>query len=367
VKSSSATTSGSAARSKTPASRPANAASASANSSRTTAATSNIAQREPSLAAVVGRRTRLAYDEMVDGRVVTTPVRSASSLTRTSLGIAVAQDDANFIVVFDEDCKPLRTFPLAAGDDGHRHFDGLRGGKEHKLDLESAVTLTGAHGEMLLQFGSGSTSRRERVAILTGMDGSGPEPSLVHVPRLYDALRRATPFAGSELNIEGAVQVGDRLRLFSRGNGATRGDLKPVNASCDVHWRALLAHLHDPIGTAPPEPGNIVQYELGALDGIPLGFTDVTAWNDIVYYTAAAEDSPDTYRDGRVPGSAMGVIESAGARWAPITEQSGAIFPAKVEGLLPSSIGPTEFLVVVDSDHPDAQSELCTVELAGPW
>jgi hypothetical protein len=313
------------------------------------------------------RRTPLAYDEMVDGRRVRTPVRSASSLTRTTLGVAVAQDDANFVALFDEFGAPLRTFPLTAGAGGHRHFDGRRGRKEHKLDLESAVSLTGPRGETLLQFGSGSTTRREHIAILSGLDGSGPEVSLVHVPLLYHALRNATPFAGSELNIEGAVRIGDSVRLFSRGNGAVRGELKPVNASCDIRASALLAHLQDPVGVAPPEPGNVIQYELGSLDGIPLGFTDVASWKDVVYYTAAAEDSPDTFRDGRVCGSVMGAIAAAGARWVPITDPSSVIFAAKVEGLLPSSSGPPVFLVVVDPDHPDAQSELCTVELRGPW
>ena len=45
---------------------------------------------------------------------------------------------------------------------------------------------------------------------------------------------------------------------------------------------------------------DVVRYELGVIDGIPLGFTDATALGDAVLFSAAAEDSPDATRDGRV-------------------------------------------------------------------
>jgi hypothetical protein len=307
------------------------------------------------------------YDARGAGAPADVPVRSASSITRTSGGMAVVQDDANFIALFNEDGTPRRTIALPAGEGGARHFDDKRGNKEYKLDLEGSVIVTGASGEMLLAFGSGSSPRRECIAVLADMEGEHPDVSLVHVPQLYRTLRRAKAFAGSELNIEGAVQVGDQLRLFGRGNGAVHDGVKPVNASCDLHWPKLLEHLLDPEGTEPPQPSNIVQYELGALDGVPLGFTDATAWKGALCYSAAAEDSPDAVRDGRVPGSAIGIIDSSGSRWAPITEASGALFEAKIEGLVPVLDGKATFYVVVDSDNPDAQSELCTVELRGPW
>jgi len=313
------------------------------------------------------RRSPLEYEEQVDGTTSTSPVRSASSITRTRAGIAVIQDDANFIALFNDDGTRKRTIPLPPGEGGQRHFDDRRGNKAYKLDLEGSVTVTTEAGEILLAFGSGSTDRRECITLLSGLEAERHEVSLVHVPRLYEALRRATAFAGSELNVEGVIQVGERLRLFGRGNGAVRGELKPVNASCDLDSSALLAHLRDPAGSNPPPPFDIVQYELGTLDGIPLGFTDVTTWRGAVCYSAAAEASPDSVRDGRVPGSAIGVIAATGARWAPLTEPSGSLFAAKVEGLLPVNDGGNAFYAVVDSDNPDAQSELCTLELRGPW
>ena len=325
-----------------------------------------VAHRDPSLAAVVVRRTPLAYEETADGQSRIVPVRSASSIVRTRAGLVIAQDDANFIAFYNEDGTPRRAFALPPGEGGHRHFDERRGKKEHKLDLEGSVAVTTERGEMLLQFGSGSTPRRESVAIL-GRVEPRPEISLVHAPALFDALRRETDFAGSELNIEGAIQVGDAVRLFNRGNASRRGEGRPVNASCELPLRELIAYLSDPASAPPPTPANVVQYQLGELEGVALGFTDVATCRDALFYTAAAEDSPDVVRDGPVPGSAIGVIDSNGARWAPFTSADGSVFSAKVEGLVPVLDGPDTFYVVVDSDSPDAQSDLCTVELRGPW
>jgi len=313
------------------------------------------------------RRSPLEYEEQVDGKIGTSHARSASSITRTRAGIAVVQDDANFIALFNDDGTRRRTIALPPGEGGQRHFDDRRGNKAYKLDLEASVTVTTDDGEILLAFGSGSTKRRESVVMLGSLGSERPEVSVLNVPRLYESLRRTTAFAGSELNVEGAIQVGERLRLFGRGNGAVRGELKPVNASCDLDWPKLFAHLRDPERSEPPQPFSIVQYELGTLDEIPLGFTDVALWRDAVCYSAAAEDSPDAVRDGRVPGSAIGVIGATGARWAPLTEPSGSLFVAKVEGLLSVNDDANTILVVVDSDNPDAQSELCTVELRGSW
>jgi hypothetical protein len=87
-----------------------------------------------------------------------------------------------------------------------------------------------------------------------------------------------------------------------------------------------------------------------------------------VLYSAAAEASPDATRDGRVTGSAIGVIDDAGrARWTPLLDASGAPFVGKVEGVAAARSATGRVYAVVDADDPDAASILCTVELRGDW
>jgi hypothetical protein len=181
-------------------------------------------------------------------------------------------------------------------------------------------------------------------------------------------VRLCRAFAGSELNIEGAVFLGHCLRLFGRGNGAPRAGVRPVNATCNLDWPTLLAHLSAPTTAPPPTPTNIVAYELGALGSIALSFTDAARFRDAVLFTATAEDSPDTMRDGRVEGSALGIIEPNGrARWALLMDQTGHPFAGKVEGVVVAPGTTDRVHVVIDVDDHTAPSALCVVELRGEW
>jgi hypothetical protein len=324
--------------------------------------------RDPALAAAIVARTPLYYAEGAEPSLDRpAQVRAGSSLARVPGGIALVQDDANFIAVVDPNGPRVRAIPLPAGAAGRRQFDDRRGNKAHKLDLEACVAVDTEDGTLLLAFGSGSTAAREYVALVGGWESPEPHVTVAHVPRLYDTLRREHAFAGSELNIEGAVHLGDRVRLFGRGNGAPRADVRPINATCDLDWPTLLAHLRAPDRSPPPAPTNVVRYELTTLGSLALSFTDAALWRDTLLYTATAEDSPDATRDGRVTGSAIGVIDGVGrTRWTPLTDAAGRPFMGKVEGAAAGDASDRLF-AVVDADDPDAASELCTVELRGEW
>jgi hypothetical protein len=334
---------------------------------------SRIAREDPTLAAVVVAQMPLYYAEGADASVDRPAhVGAGSSLAWIPGGIALVQDDANFIAIVEPREGTARAIALPAGHAGKRQFDERRGTKQHKLDLEACVAVESEGRMVLAAFGSGSTSRREQVLLVGGWESGRPEVALIHAPRLYAILRREHAFAGSELNVEGVVQIGVRLRLFGRGNGALRDAVRPVNATCDLDWPMLLAHLREPDRIPPPPPTDVVRYELGTLGGIPLSFTDATVSGSTILFSATAEDSPDATRDGRVAGSAIGVIDGTGrARWAPLTEASGRPFAGKVEGLVGASGvggGATDRLyMVVDADDPAAPSVLCTVQLRGSW
>ena len=326
-----------------------------------------LATPDPRLSARVVDRRPLRYADGADPRLDRPAhVRAGSGLAWVPGGIAVVQDDANFLAVVEPGSGLARGITLAAGPDGRRQFDDGRGNKRHKLDLEACVALEVEGRTLLLAIGSGSLAHRERVLLVEGWETGAPRPTIVHVPRLYASLRDAAEFAGSELNVEGAVVVGDRVRLLGRGNGAPRDGIAAVNATCDVELAALLAHLRDPDGAPPPAIASVVRYDLGVMDGVALGFTDGAPSDDRLLYAAAAEDSPDAVRDGRVAGSAIGVFEAGGARWAPVSASDGSPFAGKVEGLLDAS-QPGRLYAVVDADDPDAPSELCTLALDGPW
>jgi hypothetical protein len=329
-----------------------------------------IASHNPTLFARVVRRSPLFYIEGADPTLDRPAhVRAGSGLARIGGYLAVVQDDANFVALIEEQSRRVYPITLPVGADGGRQFDDGRGNKPLKLDLESCVVVPSEKGDLLVAFGSGSTSRREWVLVVSGVQHNAPAVTLHHASALYSGLRAAHEFSGSEMNIEGAVWTEGRIRLFNRGNGAPGNDLLPVDATCDLEWSRLWKHLQDPKGIASPPPQAILEYDLGTLDGQRLGFTDATVGPaGILFFSATAEDSPDAYHDGPVVGSILGVLRGGKhAEWAVLADSNGNRFNGKVEGLFIPPECPRQAYVVVDRDDPDDPSELCEVELAGPW
>jgi len=282
--------------------------------------------------------------------------------------LALIQDDANFVALIDPASMAVGAVALPPGEAGLRQFDDVRGNKKFKLDLEACTTLPGPAGPVLLAFGSGSRARRRSVASIDRWDQPMPRVNVVDAAALYEALEAETSFAGSDMNIEGALLLVDCVRLFGRGNGAFKADGMPLNATCDLDLASLRAYLADPASHAAPRPHSVVQYCLGSLDGIALGFTDATVLGQNVLYTAAAEASSDAASDGRVAGSMLGIIPPAGTpRQAPLVDTAGRTLREKVEGVARSRTHADRVYVVIDADDPARACELCEVQLAGAW
>lgn len=320
------------------------------------------------LAAVLESRRPLYYsagaDESTDRPAHVRAGSAMAWMPGREPRLVIAQDDASFFAVLDRTLSLVDAIPLDYVDRGKRQFDVARGNKMRKLDLEASCVIRDRDREVLVAWGSGSHTARERIVLF---EGDARSPRIIDGSRLYAALRDCVEFAGSELNIEGAVCIGgDRVRLFQRGNGAPRGVLAPINATIDVNARALLAWLDDSREDLPSFE-SVVEWDLGELCKVRLSFTDACEWQDGVVYLAAAEASPNSIDDGEVVGVVFGWIPETGeARWTPILEADGSPFLGKAEGLawMPSHEG-RRVIIVIDRDDPDAPSELCSLSIRG--
>ena len=331
--------------------------------------TIRIATADGSLRAVVTARRSLRYaggsDDHADRPA---HVRAASSLAWIDDQIALVQDDTNFVALVDPRGGDVRAVALPRGEGGMRQFGDARGNKQCKLDLEACVSVTDDHGPTLLAFGSGSTQRRRQVATIDRWHLATPRVQVADATSLYKRLEAERAFAGSDMNIEGVIVVENVLRFFGRGNGTARGDLIAVNATCDVPLDALREFLRNPASDTSPDPTAVVQYQLGALDGIALGFTDATVFGETMLYSATAEASANATVDGPVTGSVLGTVSRRGiVRYAAITDETGLPFREKVEGVLLSRTLPRHAYIVIDGDDATRPSELCDVELIGSW
>ena len=288
---------------------------------------------------------RAAEDRALAARVV-----AAHRLEGVTGGSGLLEVDGRLLAVHDDAFRvswiALRSFavtPLVLAG------DGARLAKADKPDFESALRT--AYGAIHL-LGSGSTAKR---CTLARIDSRTSAATLREHPRLYECVRDALE-SGEPPNIEGGLVDGDRLRLFNRAAART------PNASVDVPLAVLEG--------GEPRVLALATFELGALDGVRLGFTDVAALGARrSAFVAAAEDAPDAIADGRVTGSVVGLLETTAhggtrARWTRLVDADGRPCPCKVEGITIDRDSRGGWLLT-DSDDPRVPSALLRIELQG--
>ncbi len=322
------------------------------------------------LAAVVVSRAPLLYLEGPDpDEDRPAHVRAASGLAWVGDELAVVQDDAGFLALHDPVAGTTRSLPLEADRHGKRLWDEGRGNKMDKPDLECATVIRWEGREQLLAMGSGSAPGRDRVLLLPrdqlAADAPRAPRALLPLAALYAALETDLRFSGGALNLEGVSALGgSRVRLFQRGNGDPGPGRRPVDAFLDLDLAPWLAGV-PPAGPLPAAR----RLDLGSIGGVRLSFTDATPGpGGRTLFLAAAEDSPDAVRDGPVAGSVVGVLEPDGSVLvAPLVDRYGHRLVAKAEGIAWRAAEPDRVDVVFDPDDPERPSELCRVELRGPW
>jgi hypothetical protein len=325
------------------------------------------AEEDPALRVRLLSRRALRYGAAVrDG--AGTPqafVRAASGLCWFRGRLAIVQDDALLLALLDPDSDAVAALELPLRADGARFFDVERGNKRDKPDLEACLAIELGGQPALLAFGSGSRPNRECVAIVRP-EGAGYRSELLEAHALYAALRALPGFLSSELNLEGAALVGDRLRVFQRSNGSPLPGAAPLCATVDLQLGAFLAYIEDPAARPPPALEQVRRYDLGSIGSARLTFTDAcTLRADALLFTASAEASPNAYDDGAVAGSALGKIEPSGTRWCALRDERGQLMQDKVEGVALDPRDPSRAFLVFDPDDHRTPATLAEVLLEG--
>jgi len=266
-------------------------------------------------------------------------------------------DDSVYVVADDE--LVLGVFPLQDNQLGHTLTiipgelpKEAKQRKAAKPDFESLTRLPACssyeHGA-LLALGSGSTEQRKR-GMLWPFNLQG---ELVSKPQLFDlqALYRPLESVFADLNIEGVVVQGRCLKLWQRGNNQHR-----KSAVIEYGLTDFYALVNAQQESLTVKPQRIDYYELGEVAGVPLTFTDAFALSDgSCLFTAAAENTDNSYQDGECVGAAIGLIDAQRQlRWIE------AVQPVyKIEGLSAKQVGEQlQILLVSDADNSEIPAKL---------
>jgi hypothetical protein len=286
--------------------------------------------------------TRIVRELLVDGAAGIagqTYLSAASGLVKLGHQLFVVADDEHHLAMFDlSNREPGRLITLFEGQLPLHH----KARKAAKPDCEALLVLPAfggyPHGA-LMAMGSGSRPSRQRAALLALDAAAGVQGSV----RTHDLSPLLAPLHEliPDLNIEGAFVQGEKFSLLQRGNSSSG-----INARIDWSWSALQQWL---AGAGPtPAPAAITRFALGTIDGVALSFTDAAALPDGGWlFSAAAEDTSDTYNDGRCAGSVIGLVDAGGT----IRLLERLSLTCKVEGIAASAVGGTiDLLLVTDAD-----------------
>lgn len=223
--------------------------------------------------------------------------------------------------------------------------------RKHKADLEALTLLPPFEDHpfgALFGLGSGSGEGRDRGFVWAlAADGSlSDDPREIDLGPVYGLLRKQI----SELNIEGAAVMGDRLWLLQRGN---TDDGRNIVA--ELSLEQVMNSLRRDLTIDADELLALSSYDLGELDGIPLTFSDGTpVGRELLLFTASAE------ADDGIRGSVVGSIALDGSvhRLRTIDRQY------KVEGIHASlDTGVVDLLFVCDQDDDSSPSPLLSAAM----
>ncbi len=285
-------------------------------------------------------------------------------------GLVCAGDHA-YVIADDE--HHLGTFPLhSLSTPGtleplvlKRMFDGdlpedKKQRKKAKPDIESLSMLPSLpaypHGA-LLALGSGSRPTRNQ-AVLMPFDAAG---NLLDANIKLDLEKLYAPLQihFDDLNIEGAFVTGGEFHLLQRGNkGAAR------SARITYSWPAMARWLTT-AHSEPPVAASINNFDLGKIDGVPLGITDAAALRAGSWvFCAVAENTDDSYHDGACMASIIGLVNAHGV----LERQYRLQGDPKVEGIavVDTEGNKLQVLLVTDADDPKIASQLLRVIMPLP-
>lgn len=247
---------------------------------------------------------------------------------------AIADDELSLISFTELAEDPIKEYELFPGELPKNFAER----KKAKPDFESLLLLTSMN--CLLAIPSGSKQNRCRGALF---DLKTQRVQKIDFSDLF--LRLQAEIA--DLNIEGAIEFGEEIRLFHRGN-AKDGQNRVIRLQHNIFMKELVSCRMS--STSLIES---VICNLGYLKKIPLAFTDAAPLKtqELIVFLAVAEKTESTYDDGEYAGAVIGFLDKNHQ----IVDQQELLCPFKPEGL---SVEGRDFWVVTDADDRTQVSNL---------
>ncbi len=270
---------------------------------------------------------------------------SASALEFKANKLYVFGDDASYLLVTDTSYNTLETVSYFTDS-------SYRISKDTKPDIEAAAILNYGTETYLYSFGSMSAPTRRSVY---AFDLSATQKVL---KSRYN-LKSSTQI--KEWNIEGATFVNDVLVLANRANTTNQTNYLVietfVTGDKEANSKAKVVKLSLPKGQM--------------VTGVSGLFYEPE--NDILFFTASEEDTPNATSDGAIGESYLGYIENFSRKlyrkkvsangFLKLSKTSPLFFKQKIESVCVQSVSGQSVVLHLAADNDNGKSTLFKMRL----
>ncbi len=274
-------------------------------------------------------------------------IPSGSGIEKWQDKIYIVGDDSNFLFELNNDwelTKAIRLFDRPT-DENERIM------KPIKPDLEAVTLVPPSH---LLAMGSGTLPELRDVGVLLNL-AAQDELEYLNFNEIYETLRSIT----SQVNIEGACNVDDKIILLNRGDNQHSNQLIITN------WNRKQLSVEKQL--------DIHFLDLPQIENINAGFTGCVHLpeTDMMIFCASAEDTSNGYDDGMIKGSLLGVMQNFTSQIAHHEVKiSDIMIPEFFKGKKIESVCIDEFInrnevtILVVADNDKGKTELMRLHMS---
>lgn len=274
-------------------------------------------------------------------------IPSGSGIEKWQDKIYIIGDDSNFLFELNNDWEIINTIRLF----DRPTDESQRINKTIKPDLEAVTLVPPSH---LLAMGSGTLPELRDVGVLLNL-AAQDELEYLNFNEMYETLRSIT----SQVNIEGACNVDDKIILLNRG------DNEHSNQIIITNWNRKQLTVEKQL--------DIHFFDLPQIENTTTGFTGCVHLpeTDLMIFVASAEDTTNGYDDGMIKGSLLGVMQNFTSQLAHRDMKiSDIIIPDFFKGKKVESVCIDEFIetnevtVLAVADNDDGKTELMRLHMS---
>lgn len=297
------------------------------------------------------------YNLQIDQSPTRVMLPSASGIAELADRVYVEGDDSPWLFSVDDQFRIIERFRIGdwVTDENERIQKAI------KPDLESMAVVTDGGADFLILLGSGSKSKIRETGLVISSDGAVRNET--NMQAAYAELKSAAKI--DELNLEGLAVARAHVFVLNRINGGGNFIFRVGSQQ----FRDYMFRRASTLGEV-----EVFKLKLPEIAGFEAGLSGAEFWQErnSIVFTSSVEATGNSYDDGNILGSFIGVVDINSLRQgvlndvtvaSHLVQMGGKPIPTKVESIVIRSHDKTGIRGIAVSDNDDGSSDFMNYSL----